>query len=330
MRTVASGPENMCPMRITVISGGEAGARFTRGLLEHLDRSPDLSGSEVTVIANTGDDISLWGLRLCPDLDLLVDTLGEAEGAGDDSAVVAGELASLGLEPQWYPVTDRDLARHLARTAWLSRGETLSEVTARAAERRGLTDRGVRVLPMSDVPVETHAVLDGDEDQRAVHVQQWRHDLGRPEAARFVVAGMDRATPAPDVLDAVRGADVVLLPPADPVLALGIVLGVPGLRDAVRGTSAPVVGVSPVAASTPAPADLTTSLATVGVEPTAAGVAGLYRDLLDGWLVDPADTGVRSTGGRWTVRAHAGPVTGADAADPAVAGAALALASSLR
>lgn len=315
-------------MRITVISGGEAGARFARGLLDHLDRSPDLAGSEVTVVASTGDDISLWGLRLTPHLDDLVDALGTTKGAPEDSSVVVGELSALGLEPQWYPVTDREMATHLARTAWLSRGESLSEVTTRLAERRGLTARGVQVLPMSDVPVETHAVLDGDEDQRAVHVQQWRRELGAPAATRFVVAGMDRATPAPGVLDAIRGADVVLLPPADPVLGLGIVLGVPGVRDAVRGTSAPVVGVSPVSSTSPTPEALTASLGTVGVEPTVTGVAGLYRDVLDGWVVDPADAGARAAGGRLTVSAHATPL---DAAEPAdIAASALTLATSLR
>lgn len=320
-------PETMCLMRITVISADVSGPRFARGLLDHLDRSPDLAGSEVTVIASTGDDISLWGLRLSPHLDDLVDALGTAKGGPEDSSVVADELAHLGLEPQWYPVTDRDMAAHLARTAWLSRGESLSEVTARIAERRGLTARGVRVLPMSDVPVETHAVLDGDEDQRAVHVQQWRRELDSPAATRFVVAGMDRATPAPGVLDAIRGADVVLLPPADPVLGLGIVLGVPGVRDAVRGTSAPVVGVSPVSAASPAPETLAASLATVGVEPTATGVAGLYRDVLDGWLVDPTDAGARSAGGRLTVTAHPTSLDTAGASD--VAASALALAASL-
>lgn len=276
-------------MRITVISGGEPGARFTRGLLDHLERSPQLAGSQVTVIANTGDDISLWGLRLCPDLDLLVDTLGRAKGAAPRSSHVVGdELAALGLEPQWYPVTDREMAVHVARTARLGRGDSLTEVTALLAQAHGLPE-GVRILPMSDVPVETHAVLDGAEDQRAVHVQQWRHELERPRVARFVVAGLDRANPAPDVLEAIRGADVVLLPPSDPVLALGIVMGVPGVRDALRGTSASVVGVSPVSGSARAPEALTASLATVGVEPTSAGVAGLFTDLLNGWVDDQSD-----------------------------------------
>lgn len=313
-------------MRITVISGGEPGARFTRGLLDHLDRSPDLRDSEVTVVANTGDDISLWGLRLCPDLDLLVSTLGADEGSDSRAREGQDEITALGLDPQWYPVTDRELGLHVARTAWLGRGETLSEVTARLAARHELPSRGVRVLPMSDVPVETHAVLDGSEEQRAVHVQQWHHDLGRPAAARFVVAGLDRATAAPEVLDAIRGADLVLLPPSDPVLALGIVLGVAGVRDALRGTSAPVVGVSPVSGRPPE--SLAASLSTVGVEATAGAVAGLYRDLLDGWVVDPADAGQRAAGARWTTVAHPGPLSGAEPVD--LAATALELGRSLR
>lgn len=279
----------MCPMRITVISGGPAGARFVRGLLDHLrHRAGD---DEVTVIANTGDDLTLWGLRVQPDVDALLAELGGSPA--DPSSVVADELVALDVHPQWYPVTDREVATHLARTAWLGQGATPTEVTARLAVRAGLPDH-VRVLPMSDVPVETHAVLDGAEGQQAVHVQRWRHELGAPAAVRFVVAGMDRAAAAPGVLDALRSADVVLLPPSDPVLSVGIVLGVPGVRDALRGTSAPVVGVSPALAS------LGPSLAAVGIEPTSAGVAGLYQDLLAGWLA-PAD-GAPARGSRWATR----------------------------
>lgn len=273
----------MSPMRITVISGGPAGARFVRGLVDHLGASPD--PAEVTVVANTGDDISLWGLRVSPDIDGLLSQLGDVEPA-DETTRVAQELSALDVHPQWYPVTDREVGTHLARTAWLGQGATPSEVTARLSELRGLPGRGVRILPMSDVPVETHAVLDGPEEQQAVHVQQWRHEMGSPEAVRFVVAGMDRAVAAPGVLDALRGADVVLLPPSDPVLSIGIVLGVPGVRDALRGTSAPIVGI------TPDLDDLDVSLAAVGVDPTADGVASLYRDLRVSWLpstATPAD-----------------------------------------
>ncbi|MFX4286089.1 2-phospho-L-lactate transferase CofD family protein [Janibacter sp. G349] len=266
-------------MRITVISGGPAGAPFVRGLADHLAASP--GADEVTVVANTGDDISLGGLRLSPDVDGLLAALSDAPVAAPDTSVVTDELGALGVLPAWFPVADREIATHLARTAWLGRGATPSEVTARLAERNGLPAKGVRLLPMSDVPVETHVVLDDEEGQSAVHVQQWRHELGRPAATRFVVAGMDRAAAAPGVLDAVREADLVVLAPGDPVLSIGIVLGVPGVRDALRGTSAKIVGV------TPDLTDLGPSLAAVGLDPTPAAVSGLYRDLRATWL--PAD-----------------------------------------
>lgn len=301
-------------MRITVISGGLAGARVVRGLL---DRTGPADPAEVTVVANTGDDISLWGLRLSPDVDELLAGL-RADGAGTTpSSTVSAELTDLGVGPQWYPVSDRDVATHIARTAWLGQGATPTEVLQRLAEQRGLTEHGVRLLPMSDVPVETHVVLDDDEGQHAVHVQQWRHELASPPAARFIVAGMDRASAAPGVLDAIREADVVLLPAADPVLSIGIVLGVPGVRDALRGTSAPVIGISPD------PGTLGPSLAAVDVEPTSAAVAGLYRDLLDGWLTGPSDA--PAPGARWRT-AH----TDLTAPPAEVATAALDLAASLR
>ena len=269
-------------MRITVITGGRPGARFVRDLVDHASASP--TPAEISVIANTGDDISLWGLRMSPDVDAVLAALADEPDDGSDS--VARELTALDVGPQWFPVTDRQVATHLARTAWLGMGATPSEVTARLAERQGLADRGVRLLPMSDVPVETHAVLGGEEQQQAVHVQQWRHELGCPPATRFIVAGMDRAAAAPGVLEAIREADLVLLAPGDPVLSIGIVLGVPGIRDALRGTSAPVVGI------TPELDDLGPSLAAVGVEPTADAVAALYRDLRATWLpsdASPAD-----------------------------------------
>ncbi len=272
----------MVPMNICVLSGGPVGAAFVRGLVEHVAGSADLADSIVTVIVNTGDDISLWGLRLCPDLDRHVAALSPAPSGAASGDVVRRELDDLGAEPDWYPITDAEVGASLARTSWLARGDGLAEVTERLARRRGVPE-WVRVLPMSDVPVETHAVLEDEEGQHAVHVQEWRRG---PEQApsRFVVAGLDRATPAPGVLEALRGADVVLLAPSDPVLSLGIVLGVPGVRDAVRGTTAPVVGTSPGGLPS-----LTASLAALGEATDGAGARNVYEGLLDGWLADPQD-----------------------------------------
>jgi len=146
-------------MRITALAGGVGGARFLRGLRAHLDRTPTLSDSTITVIGNTGDDISLFGLRVCPDLDTVMYTLGGAvdEGQGwgraDETHSVQGELAAYGSQPQWFGLGDRDFGTHIARSQWLGQGLSLSEVTARLCARWGLPDRGVMLLPMSDSPV---------------------------------------------------------------------------------------------------------------------------------------------------------------------------------
>ena len=282
-------------MRITALAGGVGGARFLRGLLHHLSGRTD-GPHTLTVIGNTGDDITLFGLRVCPDIDTLLYTLGggvhEEQGWGraDETFAVQGELKAYGASPQWFGLGDRDFGTHIVRSQWLAQGQTLSEVTARLAQRWGLPEQGVTLLPMTDVPVETHVVLEEDGEQRAVHFQEWwvRMQASVP-AQRFVVAGLDRAAAAPGVLDAIRNADVVLLPPSNPVVSIGIVLGVPGVRDALRGTAAPVVGVSPLIGGAPVRGHADACLSAIGLESTTAAVAGLYSDFLDGWLVDEAD-----------------------------------------
>ena len=288
-------------MRITALAGGVGGARFLRGLRAHLDRTPTLSDSTITVIGNTGDDISLFGLRVCPDLDTVMYTLGgginEEQGWGraDETRSVQDELAAYGAQPQWFGLGDRDFGTHIARSQWLGQGLSLSEVTARLCARWGLPDQGVTLLPMSDSPVETHVVIDaddGDDDspQKAVHFQEWWVRLRAAVPARkFVAVGMDRATAAPGVLDAIREADIILLPPSNPVVSIGIILGVPGVRDALRGSVAPVVGVSPLIGGAPVRGHADACLSAIGVECTAQAVAGLYADFLDGWLVDDQD-----------------------------------------
>ena len=323
-------------MRITALAGGVGGARFLRGLRAHLDRTPDLADSTVTVIGNTGDDISLFGLRVCPDLDTILYTLGggvhEGQGWGraDETHRVQGELAAYGAVPQWFALGDQDFGTHIVRSQWLGQGLSLSEVTARLAERWGLPQRGVTLLPMSDSPVETHVVIDEGEGPRAVHFQEWwvRLQASVP-ASRFVAVGMDQATAAPGVLDAIRQADVVLLPPSNPVVSIGIILGVPGVRDALRGTSAPVVGVSPLISGAPVRGHADACLRAIGVESTTTAVAGLYADFLDGWLVAPDDEAAFTGQKRLAVRGRPLLMTDVDAAAD-IAGAALDLAVELR
>ena len=315
-------------MRVTALSGGVGGARFLRGLLAHLDRTPALADSTVTIIGNTGDDITLFGLRVCPDLDTVLYTLGggvhEGQGWGraDEGYAVHAELSALGVPPDWFSLGDKDFGTHIARSLWLGQGHSLSQVTARLARRWGLPDRGVTLLPMTDVPVETHVVVDEGGGPQAVHFQEWwvRMRAAVP-AQRFVVAGMDRATAAPGVLDAIRTADVVLLPPSNPVVSIGIILGVPGVRDALRGTRAPVVGVSPLVSGRPVRGHADACLAAIGVSATSSAVAALYADFLDGWLVDDSDADAAMPSG---VTSRARPLLMTDISAAAdIAGAAL-------
>lgn len=282
-------------MHLTALAGGVGGARFIRGLLHHL-RSRSDGPHTLTVIGNTGDDITLFGLRVCPDLDTLLYTLGggihEGQGWGrvDESFTVQGELKAYGANPQWFGLGDKDFGTHIVRSQWLGQGQTLSEVVTRLALRWGLPDQGVTLLPMTDTPVETHVVVEQDGEQRAIHFQEWwvRHQAAIP-AQRFVVAGMSQATAAPGVLDAIRQADLVILPPSNPVVSIGIILSVPGVREALRGTTAPVVGVCPLVGGAPVRGHADACLDAIGVPVTPDGVAGLYADFLDGWLVDKAD-----------------------------------------
>jgi LPPG:FO 2-phospho-L-lactate transferase len=285
-------------MRITALAGGVGGARFLRGLRAHFDRTPTLSDATVTVIGNTGDDINLFGLRVCPDLDTIMYTLGGAVhqeqgwGRADETHAVQGELQAYGAQPQWFSLGDLDFGTHIARSQWLGQGLSLTEVTARLCARWGLPDRGVRLLPMTDSPVETHVVIggEGQTPQRAVHFQEWwvRMNAALP-AQKFVAVGMDRAAAAPGVLEAIREADIILLPPSNPVVSIGIILGVPGVRDALRGSAAPVVGVSPLIGGAPVRGHADVCLTSIGVDSTSAAVAGLYADFLDGWLIDDTD-----------------------------------------
>jgi len=325
-------------MRITALAGGVGGARFLRGLLAHFARTPALSDATLTVIGNTGDDINLFGLRVCPDLDTIMYTLGGAVheeqgwGRADETHAVQGELAAYGALPQWFGLGDLDFGTHIARSQWLGQGLSLSAVTARLCARWGLPDRGVRLLPMTDSPVETHVIIggQGQDPPRAVHFQEWWVAMNAAvPAQKFVAVGMDRAAAAPGVLDALREADIILLPPSNPVVSIGIILGVPGVRDALRGSGAPVVGVSPLIGGAPVRGHADVCLTTIGVDSSAQAVAGLYADFLDGWLIDDQDAPALGFEPRLQVASRPLWMHDLEAAAD-IAGAALDLAASLR
>ena len=279
--------------RITVLAGGVGGARFIRGL--QAVASPD---AQITVVGNTGDDLWIHGLRVCPDLDTVMYTLGggisEERGWGreDETFTVKAELADYGVEPSWFGLGDRDIATHLVRTQMLNAGYPLSAVTEALCTR---WQPGVRLLPMTDERAETHVVVDDDAGRRAMHFQEWwvRYQAQLP-AQSIVLVGAEDAKPAPGVIEAIEEADVVLLPPSNPVVSVGTILQVPGIRESLRRTTAPVVGVSPIIGGRPVRGMADACLAAIGVETTAAAVAAHYGarsadGILDGWLVDSGD-----------------------------------------
>jgi LPPG:FO 2-phospho-L-lactate transferase len=285
-------------VRITALAGGIGGARFLRGLRDELALDPTYGPdgtdpAQITVIANTADDITVFGLRVCPDLDTLMYTLGggihEEQGWGraDETFTVKDELAAYGLEPQWFGLGDRDLATHIVRSLMLAQGYSLSAVTE-ALCARWLP--GVRLLPMSDDRIETHVLVGEGEERRAIHFQEWWVRLHAAEPAYSVFpVGIEEAKPAPGVLEAIAEADVILLPPSNPIVSIGTIVSVPGVHDALAGAAAPVVGVSPIIGGAPVRGMADACLSALGIETSAAAVAVLYQRFLEGWLVAEED-----------------------------------------
>jgi LPPG:FO 2-phospho-L-lactate transferase len=294
----------MAMRNITVLSGGMGGARFLQGLLHGIAKGllPGVADdAEVTVVANTADDLWVHGLKVCPDLDTVMYTLGDGIdldrgwGRRDETWSVKEELAVYGVEPTWFGLGDRDIATHLVRTQMLDAGYPLSAVTEALCRR---WQPGVRLLPMTDDRVETHvAVPDADSPsgRRVVHFQEYWVKLRAEVPAETVVfVGLDDATPGPGVIDALTDADLVVLPPSNPVVSVGTILGVPRVREALVATRAPVVGLSPIVGGTHVRGMAEQMLTSIGVEVSAAGVGLHYGSraaggVLDGWLVDEVD-----------------------------------------
>ncbi|MDP3768676.1 MAG: 2-phospho-L-lactate transferase, partial [Dehalococcoidia bacterium] len=223
---------------IAVLAGGVGAARFLRGLVDVVDPA------SITVIGNTGDDDEFLGLHVSPDLDTVVYTLADAVnaetgwGLAGDTFVALEQAQRLG-EETWFRLGDKDIATHLKRTRLLRDGHSLSEATAAIAGAFGVK---CRILPMSDEPVRTIVATDAGElsFQEYFVRRRWQDEV---RALRF--EGAEAARPAPGVLKAIAGAEVVIVAPSNPLVSIGPVLAVPGIRDALRETDAPVVAVSP-------------------------------------------------------------------------------------
>jgi LPPG:FO 2-phospho-L-lactate transferase len=268
---------------IVVLTGGTGGAKFIDGL-QRIVPAEDL-----TIIVNTGDDHEWWGLHVSPDIDsityVLAGTLSSERGWGvrGDTFHCLQAMKELG-EPVWFSVGDRDLAIHLLRTKLLSEGQTLSQTTRTIADRFGLRSR---ILPMSDQPVETRVETPaGEISFEEYFVQRWYQDPVK--SVRF--AGASEAKPAPGVTDAIACAQAVLIAPSNPVTSIGPILAVPGIREALCKTSAPVVAVSPIIGSAAVSGPAATLMAAQGLDVSIAGIAHAYRDFLDVLIVDDSDS----------------------------------------
>jgi LPPG:FO 2-phospho-L-lactate transferase len=277
---------------MTVLAGGVGGAKFLRGV------RAACPGDDLTAVVNTGDDVSLHGLRICPDLDSCMYALGEVHdhergwGRAGETWRMKAELDAYGAQPDWFQLGDLDFATHLVRTRMLDAGYSLSQVTDALCER---WQPGVHLVPMTDDRCETHVIVELDGSRKAIHFQEWwiRHRAALP-ALGFVQIGVDDAEPAPGVLEAITAADVVLIAPSNPVVSIGTILGVAGIREAVVDGPAPVVGLSPIIGGAPLRGMADACLPAIGVEVSAEGVGrhyGARKDggLLDGWLVHDTD-----------------------------------------
>ena len=283
-------------MRIVALAGGIGGARFLQGLQAAV---PD---AELTVVVNTGDDITLYGLRVCPDLDTVMYTLGggidteRGWGRKDETFVVKEELEAYDGPLAWFGLGARDLATHLHRKHLLLAGLSLTEATAELCRR---WQPGATLLPMTDQQAETHVLVAAGARRgrrTAIPFPEWwiTHRAGRP-AHDIVLVTEGIPAPAPGVLEAIEAADVVLLPPSNPVVSIGTILQVKGIRDALSAQK--VVGLSPIIGGAPVRGMADACLTAIGVETSAEAVGRHYGgDLLDGWLVDTTDAGVTEPG----------------------------------
>jgi LPPG:FO 2-phospho-L-lactate transferase len=287
--------------RLVGLAGGVGGSRFLRGL-----RAAE-PHADLTAIVNTGDDVTVHGLRVSPDVDTVLYALSglvdEKRGWGPrgDSFRTMDALERLGGET-WFRLGDLDLATHLRRSELLASGRTPSEVTAELAQRLGIT--GVRIVPMTDAPVETWVRL--ADSGEWVHFQEYFVHRRTDVAIDGVdVRGLSQAAAAPGVCEALETADVIALCPSNPFVSIGPILQTPGVRqaiDAARRRGAVVAGVSPLIGGATIKGPAARMLTEFGYEPSALGAATVYAGLLDAWLIDPVDAhlaaGIEALGAR--------------------------------
>ena len=275
-------------MKVVALAGGVGAGKFLRGLVRAVPPA------DITAVVNTGDDLDVHGLRVCPDLDSVTYWLGDAFdrergwGRRDETFRATEELAAFDADTAWFGLGDLDLATHLVRTGSLADGRSLSEITSLVAARFGIE---VTILPMTERPVETRLDVAADGLELDLHFQEyWVRRGARDDVKAIRFEGISGAAPAPGVLDAIASADLLVICPSNPVVSIGPILAVDGIRAAVAAK--PVVGVSPIVGGRPLAGMADRLMPVVGLEVSAVGAARAYADLLDGWVLDRADDGL--------------------------------------
>jgi LPPG:FO 2-phospho-L-lactate transferase len=268
-------------MRVALLAGGTGGAKLAAGMQEEL-------GSDLTVIANTGDDIEALGVHVSPDPDLVTYWLsGEIDeergwGIREDSFTVFGRLQQLGA-PSWFGLSDRDLAACLYRRQFIEEGGRQTDAQAQIARGLGVE---AKVLPMSDSPVRTKVLTAAGRRELQEYLIV---DRGEPDVVGVELEGIEQAEPSREVLEALRVAEAIVIGPSNPVISIGPILAVPGMRDAIAASPAPVVAVSPYVAGEVVKGPTDRFMQALNRPTTATGVASLYAGLIDGMVVDEGD-----------------------------------------
>jgi LPPG:FO 2-phospho-L-lactate transferase len=268
---------------ITALAGGVGAARFLTGLVKLVD------GKDLSIIVNTGDDIELFGLHISPDVDIVTYTLAgivdEEKGWGirGDTFRCLEALRKFSREA-WFNLGDKDLATHMFRTALLKNGFKLSEVTAQISHALGLD---VKILPMTDDKFETRILT----DMGSVHFEEYLVKRGAKDTVLGVeFLGAESANPAAGVVESIMEAELVVICPSNPVVSIGTILAVNGVRDAVKRSDAKKVAISPIIAGVPVKGPADNLLRGLGFEVSAYSVAKLYSDFLDTFILDVADS----------------------------------------
>jgi LPPG:FO 2-phospho-L-lactate transferase len=267
---------------IVVLAGGVGAARFLQGV------QAAMTVRELTIVGNVGDDTEIAGLHVCPDLDTVLYTLtGQIDeergwGVRGDSARALERARSLGYD-EWFWLGDRDIGLHLARTAWLRSGLRLSEVTQRLGRTLGLADC---LLPVSDERLRTIIETPGGDLEFQTYYVRHGH---RDDVLGIRFQGADAATPAPGVVEALADAAAIIIAPSNPLISIGPILAVPGIRDALLDRRVPCVAVSPIVGGQALRGPAAHMMRTLGHEPSPVGVADIYDGLIDAMVIDQID-----------------------------------------